>query len=289
MSTSFSYDEFITRNIGFVTPEQQAILKKSRVFIPGVGGMGGIVLSTLARLGVENFIIADIDTFEVSNLNRQIFSTLSQIGKSKVTAAAHGIKEINPNIKIDILGAEWISLLDNLLPNVDLVVNGCDDVIATVTLMRKAKQYGKTVIDAFASSLASVYVVQPNDPRPEEFMNFPTRTKKLEELSAQDQTDSAFCELVYVIAHTSTLKHVHMKYAAEMVTGKRKRISMAPMVWLTGIMMSYEVMKLLLNIDKVASYRGVFCNSWTFKFEKVKARPWNFIKYWIVRAFLKKL
>lgn len=289
MTEIFNYDEFITRNIGFVSPEQQETLRKSRVFIPGVGGMGGVVLATLVRLGIENFLIADIDTFEVSNLNRQIFSSLSHIGKSKAIVAAQAIKDINPNIKIDVLGAEWVAQLDDLLPKVDLVVNGCDDVIATITLMRKAKQHGKTVIDAFASSLASVYVVRPSDPRPEEFMNFPTRHKSLADLTPQDHADSAFCELVYVIAHTSTLKHVHMKYAAEMVTGKRKRISMAPMVWMTGIMMSYEVMKVLLKINTVASFRGIFCNSWNFKFEKVRPWPWNIFKYWLVRTFLKKL
>lgn len=285
----FNYDEFVTRNIGFVTPEQQSVLKKSRIFIPGVGGMGGTLLATLVRLGVENFVIADIDTFEVSNLNRQIFSSLSKVGQSKAAVAVEAIKDINPNVRIQVLGGEWVKNLDDILPTIDVVVNGCDDVIATVTLMRKAKTHGKIVIDAFASSLASVYVVRPSDPRPEEFMNFPTRYKKLDDLTPQDHTESAFCELVYVIAHTNTLKHVHMKYAGEMVTGKRKRISMAPMVWMTGIMMSYEVMKVILNIPHVASYRGVFCNSWTFQFEKVRSRPWNFIKYWIVRTFLKKL
>lgn len=289
MNPNFHYEEFITRNIGFVSPEQQITLKNTRVFIPGVGGMGGVVLATLARLGIENFIIADIDTFEVSNLNRQIFSTVSHIGKSKAAVAAQGIKDINPNIKVEVLSHEWVKQLDTILPKVDVVVNGCDDVIATVTLMRKAKDHGKTVVDAFASSLASVYVVKPNDPRPEDFMNFPTRHKKISELTAQDHSESAFCELVYVIAHSSTLKHVHMKYAAEMATGKRKRISMAPMVWMTGVMMSYEVMKLVLHIDGLANYRGVFCNSWTFHFEKVRPRPWNFIKYWLVRQFLKKL
>lgn len=289
MINPFSYEEFTTRNIGFVSPEQQANLKKSKVFIPGVGGMGGTVLATLVRLGIENFVIADIDTFEVSNLNRQIFSNLSNIGQSKALEAEKAAKNINPNINIEVYGGDWVQKLDMILPNIDIVINGCDDVIATVALMRKAKGHGKTVVDAFASSLASVYVVKPSDPRPEEFMNYPTRNKKIEDLTAEDHKESAFCELVYVIAHSSTLKHVHMKYAAEMISGKRKRISMAPMVWLTGILMSYEAMKVLLKIDQVASFRGIFCNSWTFKYEKVRPLPWNFIKYWIVRKILQKL
>jgi tRNA A37 threonylcarbamoyladenosine dehydratase len=81
----FTYDEFITRNIGFVSVQEQEILKHANIFIPGVGGMGGAALACLARVGVCNFTIADIDTFEVSNLNRQIFSSLDVSDVTKRT------------------------------------------------------------------------------------------------------------------------------------------------------------------------------------------------------------
>ena len=69
MTDGFDYDDFTGRNIGFVTEAEQGRLRKARVFIPGVGGMGGACLASLVRSGIETFAIADIDVFEVSNLN----------------------------------------------------------------------------------------------------------------------------------------------------------------------------------------------------------------------------
>ena len=72
--TVFSYAEMTTRNTGFVSADEQARLKGASVFIPGVGGMGGAAFMALVRAGVGRFTIADLDVFEVSNLNRQFAS-----------------------------------------------------------------------------------------------------------------------------------------------------------------------------------------------------------------------
>ena len=64
----FTYQKFTTRNIGFVTEKEQSLLKHTRIFVPGVGGMGSAAVACLARAGVGHFIISDIDQFEISNL-----------------------------------------------------------------------------------------------------------------------------------------------------------------------------------------------------------------------------
>ena len=76
--TAFSYSEFITRNIGFVTAAEQERLRTARVFVCGAGGMGGACLQALVRAGVGAFGVADIDVFELSNLNRQVFADLGK-------------------------------------------------------------------------------------------------------------------------------------------------------------------------------------------------------------------
>lgn len=66
----FDYDTAFSRNIGLVQPEEQQVLRGSTIAIAGMGGVGGVHLTTLARMGVGNFHIADFDIFEVHNLIR---------------------------------------------------------------------------------------------------------------------------------------------------------------------------------------------------------------------------
>ncbi len=148
----FSYEDFVTRNLGFITEEEQTKLRDSAIFIPGVGGMGGAALACLARCGVGKFIIADIDTFEVSNFNRQIFSNLDTVGESKAEVSRQALLKINPELQLEVLGAEWPDRLADILPKVDLVINGCDDVRATLLLMRTTRELSKTGIESFSST-----------------------------------------------------------------------------------------------------------------------------------------
>lgn len=286
----FDYSNFTSRNIGFITVEEQLCLKKARVFIPGVGGMGGVAISCLARAGVENFIIADFDEFEVSNLNRQVFATLSSIGKDKAKTTVENLKLINPNIKIEVKGKEWVEQLDHILPEVDFVINGCDDTLATIELMRSAKRYNITVVDAFASTLPNVYVVKPKDPRPETTFNFPSINKDLKTLSSEEVQLCSQREVEYVLTHSSTAKHVVLEVAAEMVAGERSRISFSPMVWMTGCLMAYEAVKVILKTpNQLANHKGVFINPWAFKVERPHGYIVGKLKGFFVRRFIKGL
>src|SRR4249920_3082938 len=111
----FSYSEFTTRNIGFVTTGEQERLRNARVLIIGVGGMGGAAVQSLARTGIGSFAIADIDTFEVSNLNRQVFADLDTVDQHKAEATAARLRRINPEISLEVAGADWMQKIDLLL------------------------------------------------------------------------------------------------------------------------------------------------------------------------------
>lgn len=95
---NFDYFEAFSRNLGWVTEEEQAALRSKRVAIAGMGGVGGVYLITLARLGVQHFHIADFDHFELQNFNRQYGANITSIGKSKTETMAQYSKEINPDI-----------------------------------------------------------------------------------------------------------------------------------------------------------------------------------------------
>ncbi len=88
------YYERTDRNIGWITKEEQEILKNAVVGIAGCGGMGGLVASTLLRLGVGEIRIADSECFDISNLNRQYGATQKTVGKSKAFETARFLRDI---------------------------------------------------------------------------------------------------------------------------------------------------------------------------------------------------
>src|SRR5215218_2733651 len=138
--TTFSYGAMVGRNAGFLTPAEQERLRASAVFVCGVGGMGGAAVQSLARAGVGRFALADMDHFEVSNLNRQVFATLDTVGSDKAQATCAALGRINPDARVTVYGADWVDQLDDILPRHPVAINGMDDLAAGLQLYRKARE-----------------------------------------------------------------------------------------------------------------------------------------------------
>jgi len=133
MADGFSYNEAFSRNIGWVTTNEQEILRNKRIAIAGMGGVGGVHLLTLARLGVGAFNIADFDVFDIANFNRQAGASLSSLGKPKAEVMAALAKDINPDLDIKIFpqGVGKDNLSD-FLADVDLYVDGLDFFVFSI-------------------------------------------------------------------------------------------------------------------------------------------------------------
>lgn len=289
MIDAFSYETFTTRNIGFVTPDEQRRLRAARVFICGVGGMGGAALMALARAGVGRFVIADMDAFDVSNLNRQVFASAATIGKLKAASSAEAVRQINPEIDIEVHGGEWPKLAGDIAARCDLVINGMDDVAAGVHLYREAKRAGKSVIDAYMSPLPSVILVRPNDPRPEERLGFPTTGKAWTDISEDDRRAAVLAEVEHVMLHSSSRHHIDLAIAGEVAAGRRSRMSFAPMVISTGMMMAYEAVSLILGRRTGTDCRGWFFNPHKAAVEKPLPAPLAALMRPLVRRALAKM
>jgi molybdopterin/thiamine biosynthesis adenylyltransferase len=123
----FDYQTAFARNIGWVTPAEQQALRGKRVAIAGGGGVGGVHLLTLARLGVSRFRIADFDHFDLVNFNRQVGAMMSTLGQPKAEVLARMARDINPEIEIEVYG-EGIDAanLPAFLDGVDLYVDALD-------------------------------------------------------------------------------------------------------------------------------------------------------------------
>jgi molybdopterin/thiamine biosynthesis adenylyltransferase len=99
--TQFDYHNAFSRNIGWVSEEEQQRLRYARVAIAGMGGVGGSHLLTLTRLGVSHFNLADFDTFEVENFNRQAGANLNTVSRPKLDCLIEAALAINPELDIE--------------------------------------------------------------------------------------------------------------------------------------------------------------------------------------------
>ena len=94
-----SRDELESLMMARHTPGVHAVVKKARVGIAGLGGLGSAVAVALARLGVGELVVVDYDIVEPSNLNRQQYF-IDQIGKPKTEAMEENLRRINPYVRV---------------------------------------------------------------------------------------------------------------------------------------------------------------------------------------------
>ena len=127
MNVAFDYDSAFTRNLGWVTRREQAALRGKCVAIAGLGGVGGLHLLTLGRLGVGRFRLAEFDTFDLVNFNRQVGASLSSLGRPKLDVMSAMARDINPTVEI-VSFADGVNErnLDTFLEGADLFMDGLD-------------------------------------------------------------------------------------------------------------------------------------------------------------------
>ena len=161
-TTSWSYDEAFARNTGLITPAEQQRLRRSRIAIVGMGGVGGVHAVTLARLGVGGFTIADPDVFEVANTNRQYGARQSTVGQSKADVMAEVLRDINPEADVRVF-RDPISAdnAEEFLKDADLFVDGIDffEIDVRRLLFRLAAQRGRYAITAGPIGFGTAWLV----------------------------------------------------------------------------------------------------------------------------------
>ena len=123
-------------------------LRKARVAVFGIGGVGGYVVEALARSGVGALDLIDDDMVSLSNINRQIIATHTTIGMPKVDAAEQRIHDIDPEIIVTKWKTFFLPQTKNLFDFkvYDYVVDAVDTVTAKLCLAECAKEAGTRLI-----------------------------------------------------------------------------------------------------------------------------------------------
>ena len=126
-ATAFPYDLAFARNLGWLAEWEQLALRAKRVAIAGMGGVGGAYLLALARFGIGSFTIADFDTFEFANFNRQVGATVATVGRPKVEVMAEMARAINPELHLRCFDRGVSAAgVDDFLAGAHVFVDGFD-------------------------------------------------------------------------------------------------------------------------------------------------------------------
>ncbi len=135
------------RIINLIGNDKFNMIKSTKILLVGVGGVGGFAFEGLIRSGFEDITIIDNDKIEITNLNRQLITNLSNIGKSKVVIAKDIANNISKNIKIKPIEAFLSKNNINILENdYDYIIDACDTINTKLELIRFAEHNNIKII-----------------------------------------------------------------------------------------------------------------------------------------------
>lgn len=147
--------ERYVRNFSLITMEDQYTLLNSKVFVLGLGGLGGYVVEQLARLGVGTIVGADGDFFEPTNLNRQLNATIDSIGEKKAKRARNRLRSVNPTI--NFIGVDHFLRGDAIIDyakHVDVVVDCLGGLDTRLDLQQAAAACNVPMVTAAVAGLS---------------------------------------------------------------------------------------------------------------------------------------
>lgn len=163
--------ERYVRNFGAISYAKQRKLLRSRAMLVGLGGLGGYVLEILCRAGVGAIAAADGDTFEQSNLNRQLLSGMDTVLRPKADAALRRALAVNPAVE---LSAENVRLdlpaMRRMAEDADVVIDALGGLDDRPALVRAARDRNLPLVTAaIAGNTGYVATVLPGQPSPADF------------------------------------------------------------------------------------------------------------------------
>ena len=142
------------RILDLLGEEKLKKIQNCNVLLIGLGGVGGYAFEALVRSGFEHITIVDFDTFEESNLNRQIYALQKTFGKSKCEVASFRAHEINPNVTVHIINERLTQdkITRDFLSSFDFVIDACDDVMVKIALFEQCSFSKKKFISCMGTA-----------------------------------------------------------------------------------------------------------------------------------------
>ncbi len=141
--------DIFSRNELFWGKDNQEILSSKHVAVFGLGGVGGFCAEALARAGIGELTIIDFDTVSETNINRQLVALHSTVGKSKAELFKDRLKDINPDIRLNVVDDFYSG--DLKLFNVDYVADAIDTMRSKIELLGTCVKQNIPVISSMGA------------------------------------------------------------------------------------------------------------------------------------------
>ncbi len=277
----FDYDRAFSRNLGLVQPEEQRRLRQSKVAIAGLGGVGGVHLTTLARTGIGNFHIADFDHFEVQNFNRQAGALMSTLGRSKTEVMEAMVRDINPEVSVVSFpqGITEENVAD-FLDGVDVVVDGLDFFAVATRDMLYSAAYSRNIPVVVAGPIgasAAFLVFLPGKMRWQDYFAMDL---------ARNEVDKY---ILFGLGNAPRATQMHYLDRKYVNMAERRGPSLALAVQLCAGVATAETLKLLLKRGRILAapyfhqYDAYRCKYVIGKLRWGNRGPLQRLKFWIFR------
>ena len=213
----------------------QQRLSAATVLIVGMGGLGCPAAMYLAAAGVGRLVIADDDTVELTNLQRQIAHSQQDLGSPKVTSAAQTLKGLNPHVEITVLNQRLqAESLGPAVARADVVLDACDNFTTRFAVNRACIEHGKPLVSGAAIRMeGQVAVFNGEDPG----------SPCYQCLYSEGDDEEANCSQNGV---------------------------MAPLVGIIGSVQAMEAIKILTGIGKTLSGRLLLLDAATMQWREMK-------------------
>lgn len=236
------YEEYFERNYGVFSHEEQERIRSARVVIIGTGGIGGIIAVTLARSGLEHFVLYEHDTYQPANMNRQINCYTDTLGVNKAVSISESLLKINPNIDISLCDrALRPDEIETAIRQGDVICPAADDWALSIVTLDTAKDMGVPAILAYpVGALTRVSTFLPESPYASECLVMPYRMAYPELSNFMDDPGNRQILLYYQTAGAWS-----QEWFEGWCEGALPHAQLCTPVWITGALAAMEILKVV--------------------------------------------
>ena len=247
------YGKYFERNYGIFTPEEQERIQNARVVIVGCGGIGGVIALALARSGFEKFVLYEHDTYQPSNMNRQIECFDHTLGENKAAVIYRAMREINPAIEAEVneraLRPEEI---DQAIDQGDVILPVADEWPLSIHMLDRSIDRGKPAVLSYpVGALSRVCTFLPGGPYASECLVMPFRADYETLRRFMDDPNNRRILLYY-----QTAGAWREDWFQSWCEGGKPHAQLCTPVWIAGSLTAMEVIKVVTRRwDPVAAPR----------------------------------